>query len=64
MRFGNGTLASEMFISRDLICQLVLFDRSRITRRLRRPRSVLVDFVVQIVSHGIGRSEGNCLSTP
>ncbi len=49
MRLGNGLLAGEMFVGRDLIGQLVLLDAARITRRLRRPGSVLTNFVFEVV---------------
>ena len=51
MRLGNGILAGEMFVSRDLIGQLVLFHRPSITRSLRRPRGVLANFVFEVFSH-------------
>ena len=49
MRFGNGLLAGKMFVSRDLIGQLVLFNAAGITRRLRRSGSVLANFVFEVV---------------
>ena len=51
MRLGNGTLAGEMFVSRDLVGQLVLFHRPSIARSLRRPRSVLTNLVLKVIRH-------------
>jgi len=51
MRLSNGILAGEMFVSRDLIGQLVLFHRSSITRSLRRPRSVLTNLILKVIRH-------------
>ena len=51
MRFGNGTLAGEMFISRNLIDQLVLFHRPSIARSLRRPFRVLANLIFEDFSH-------------
>ena len=51
MRLCNGILAGEMFVSRDLFGQLVLFDATGIARRFRRPRGVLANLVFEVFSH-------------
>ena len=51
MRFGNGILAGEMFVRRDLIGQLVLFHRPSITRSLRRSLGVLANLVLKVIRH-------------
>jgi hypothetical protein len=51
MRLLYRIFAGEMIVGRDLIFQLVLFNGSRITRGLRRPRSVLTNLVLQVIRH-------------
>jgi hypothetical protein len=51
MRIGNSLHAGEMFVSRDLILQLVLLDTASIARRLRRPGRVLANLVFKVVWH-------------
>ena len=51
MRFLHCIFAGEMIVGRDLIFQLVLFDGSRITRSLCRPRGVLTNLVLKVIRH-------------
>ncbi|MGB7328077.1 MAG: hypothetical protein WBD31_24590 [Rubripirellula sp.] len=51
MRFGNCVLTGEMFVGRNLIGQLVLFDAASVTGRLRRPGRVLANLVLEVVRH-------------
>ena len=49
MRFRNGFLAGEMFVSRDLVLQLVLFNTAGIAGRFGRSGGVLANFVFEVV---------------
>lgn len=51
MWFLHRIFAGEMIVGRDLILQLVLFNGSRITRGLRRPRSVLTNLILKVIRH-------------
>ena len=51
MRLLHRIFASEMIVGRDLIFQLVLFNRPRIARSLRRPRSVFANLVLKVIRH-------------